>query len=94
MKTDLTLCVLFNLLNRNPTKPTFNYSRTPETQQHETAAINIHINYITQNGNANIAGTGTVQYIKIREDKALIERLEKENKLLCELVEMLRLRDK
>ena len=61
----------------------------------EKKQIKINITTIIQKGNANIAGNGTVHY-KIRNDdfQQQIEHLKNENKLLSELVEILKSRDK
>lgn len=94
MSANLTLCLLFNLLSKNPQKPLLRYSNSPQTETYDEPQISIQVNYITQNGNANIIGNGSVQYMKIKEDKAKIERLERENQLLTDIIETLRLRDK
>lgn len=93
MSTNLTLCLLFNLLSKNPEKPLLRYANSPQTETYDEPKINIQVNYITQNGNANIAGNGTVQYMKVREDKAVIQQLKKENEMLIDIIKMLQTRD-
>ncbi|GGB98244.1 hypothetical protein GCM10011325_26940 [Dyadobacter sediminis] len=62
---------------------------------YEKRQIKISITNIIQKGNANIAGSGTVHYkVKNDESQQLIEYLKNENKLLMELVEILKSRDK
>jgi hypothetical protein len=90
--TNLTLCLLLHLFGKSTI-----LCRCPlNREQHESEypPTNVTVNYITQNGRANIAGDGTIEYKNMQEKLSRIERLEVENKRLSEMVQMLVNRDK
>ena len=89
---NLTLCLLMHLFGKSTIlcKCPFN----EETQDAEPVPMNVHVNYITQKGKANIAGNGTIEYKAMQDKLVKLERLEAENQLLSDMVRMLRNRDK
>lgn len=89
---NLALCLLMHVFGKStilckcPLKE--------ENMESESSITNIQVTYITQKGKANIAGNGTIEYKTMQEKIGRIERLEAENKLLYDLVQILKNRDK
>lgn len=89
---NLTLCLLMHLFGKSTV-----LCKCPLNEQNagpDPRPINLNVNYITQKGRSNIAGNGTIEYQTNRAEHERLERLEAENKILADMVQMLRHRDK
>lgn len=89
------LCLMIHLFGKNEILCKCPLNRKEAENDPVITSVQVmQVTNITQNGKANIAGDGTVQYRLSAEQVARLERLEVENKLLSEMVEILKNRDK
>lgn len=65
-----------------------------DSSEQEHPPMTVHVNYITQKGKANIAGDGSIEYKTMQDKLNQVERLQAENKMLSDMLETLRNRDK
>lgn len=89
---NLTLCLIMHLFNKNT-----HLCRCPlnsRTEESDYQPMVVNVNYITQKGNSNIAGDGTIEYKTMQDKITKLERLEAENRMLAEMLQMLRRREK
>lgn len=89
---NLTLCLIMHLFNKSTL-----LCKCPlngESVEPDPLPMNVTVNHITQKGNSNIAGDGTIEYKTMQGKLTKLERLEAENKMLLDMVQMLRHRDK
>ncbi len=89
---NLALCLLMHVFGKSTLlcRCPLNGNKT----ESETPITHVSVNYITQNGKANIAGNGTIEYKTRSEELERLRRLEAENRLLVDMVQMLRNRDR
>jgi hypothetical protein len=88
---NIALCLLLHVFGKTTT-----LCKCPlnDEKENEPPPTTINITYITQKGNANIAGDGTVQFKTSRQEYNQIERLKEQNRTLMELLDLLRNGDK
>lgn len=89
---NVTLCILMHLFGKSTV-----LCKCPlngDSSENDQPPLNVNINYINQRGKANIAGDGTIEYQSMREKVSMLERLQAENKMLSDMVQLLQNRDK